>query len=119
MILSSHCQSGELATFLTGWLSVLILVHLERGNESLLWNLDLAELAHLLLAFLLLVEKLALARDVAAIAFGGHVLAQSGKRFARDDLAADCRLDRDLEHVARDELLELLAHHPAALFGAA
>ena len=43
-----------------------ILVHLQRGDEGFLRNLDAAELAHLLLAFLLLVEKLALAADVAA-----------------------------------------------------
>lgn len=52
-----------------------ILIHLEGGDKGFLRNFDLAELPHLLLAFLLLVEKLPLARDVAAIAFGGHVLA--------------------------------------------
>src|SRR6516164_11554632 len=40
-------------------------VHLQRGNEGLLRDIDLAELPHLLLAFLLLLQKLALARDVA------------------------------------------------------
>src|SRR5262245_50101603 len=50
-------------------------IHLERGDERLLRNLDLAELAHALLALLLLLEELALARHVAAVAFGGDVLA--------------------------------------------
>src|SRR3954470_9063392 len=91
-------------------------IHLQRGDESLLRDVDLAVLAHLLLAFLLLVEKLALARDVAAIALRRHVLAQRAHGFARDDLATDGGLDRYLEHVWRDELLELLHHGPAAAF---
>jgi hypothetical protein len=38
----------------------LILVHLQRRDKCLLRDFDLAELPHLLLAFLLFVEKLAL-----------------------------------------------------------
>jgi hypothetical protein len=54
-------------------------------------------------------------RVIAAIALGGHVLAQGANGFARDDhLAADGRLDRDLEHVPRDQLFQLFAHGPAA-----
>src|SRR6185437_9686593 len=71
-------------------------VDLERGDERLLRDFDLAELAHALLAFLLLLQKLALARHVAAIAFGGDVLAQRAHGLARDDLAADGGLDRHL-----------------------
>ncbi len=37
-------------------------IHLQGGDEGFLRDVDLAELAHLLLALLLLVEKLALAR---------------------------------------------------------
>src|SRR6185436_11292591 len=92
-------------------------IHLQRRNERLLRNVDLAELPHLLLALLLLVEKLALARDVAAVAFRGDVLAQRAHGFAGDDLAADRGLDRHLEHVRRNELLELLHHAAAALLG--
>jgi hypothetical protein len=40
-------------------------IHLQRGNERFLRDVDLAELPHLLLAFLLLLQKLAFARDVA------------------------------------------------------
>ena len=58
-----------------------ILVHLEGGDEGFLRDVDPAELAHLLLAFLLLVQKLAFAGDVAAIAFGGDVLAQRARWF--------------------------------------
>src|SRR4051812_912132 len=46
-------------------------IHLQCGNESFLRDVDLAELPHLLLAFLLLLQKLALTGDVAAVAFCG------------------------------------------------
>src|SRR3972149_3807415 len=52
-------------------------------QEGGLRDLDVAVLAHPLLAFLLLVEKLALARHVAAVALGGDVLAQRRDRLAR------------------------------------
>src|ERR1700754_5204611 len=85
-------------------------IHLKRGNKSFLRDVDLAELPHLLLAFLLLLQKLALAGVVAAVAFCGDVLAQRAYGFARDHLAADRRLDRNLEHVRRDQLSPILDH---------
>src|SRR5256885_10323209 len=93
-------------------------IHLQRGDERLLRDVDLAELAHALLAFLLLLQELALARHVAAVALGGHVLAERAHGLARDHLAADRRLDRDLEHVRRDQFLPLLDHGAAAPFRA-
>src|SRR6185437_5485448 len=83
--------------------------HLERRQEGGLRDLDLAELAHALASFLLFLEKLALARDVAAVALGENVLAIGLDRLARDDPAADRRLDGDLEELARDEILQALA----------
>src|SRR5207342_3942123 len=74
------------------------------------------ELPHALFTFLLLVEQLALARGVAAVAFGGDVLAEGAHGLARDDLAAYRSLDRHLEHVRRNELLELFRHGAAAAF---
>ena len=71
----------------------LIPVHLQRRDESLLRDVDLAERAHLLLPGLLLVEELAFAGDVAAIALGGDVLAQGGDRLPGDDVAADGGLE--------------------------
>src|SRR5229473_7801219 len=50
--------------------------HLEHGKKRFLRDLHLAHLLHALLAFLLLLEELALPRDVAPVAFGEHVLAQ-------------------------------------------
>src|SRR4030088_3306258 len=80
-------------------------IHLQGGDERLLRDVDLAELAHALLAFLLLAQKLALARDVAAIAFGGDVLAEGAHGLARDHLAADRGLDPNVEHGRRESLL--------------
>src|ERR1700689_1452234 len=88
-------------------------IHLQRRNERLLRDVDLAELPHLLLAFLLLLQKLSLARDVAAVALCCDVLAQRADGFAGDYLAADRSLDRDLEHVRRDQFLHLLDHGAA------
>src|SRR5207244_38980 len=88
--------------------------HLERGDEGLLRDLHLTELAHLVLALLLLLEKLALSRDVAAVALGDHVLPQRADRLARDDAPADRRLHRNDEHVLWNEILQLLAHDAAA-----
>src|SRR5581483_6887824 len=67
----------------------LTAVHLQRGDEGRLWDLHVADLAHALLALLLLFEKLLLAADVAAVALRQHVLAQRADRLARDHAAAD------------------------------
>jgi hypothetical protein len=39
-------------------------IHLQRGNERFLRDVGLAELPHLLLAFLPFLQKLALAREI-------------------------------------------------------
>src|SRR6188508_677584 len=84
------------------------LVHAQHGKEGLLRDLDRADALHALLPFLLLLEQLSLARDVAAVALGEDVLAHRPDRLAADDMRADRGLDRHLEHLPRDELLELL-----------
>src|SRR5262245_39902965 len=53
----------------------IAILALQHRQERLLGDFDSADLLHALLAFLLLLEKLALAGDVAAVALGGHVLA--------------------------------------------
>ena len=58
---------------------------LEHGEERLLGDLDAADLLHAPLALLLLLEQLALARDVAAVALGHHVLAEGLDGLAGDD----------------------------------
>src|SRR6185295_19244911 len=74
-----------------------IRTRLEHREEGLLGDLDRAHHLHALLAFLLLLEELALAGDVAAVALGGDVLAIGVDRRAGDDVAADRSLDGDLE----------------------
>src|SRR5579862_647278 len=60
------------------------------GHEGFLRQLDAPDALHALFAGLLLLEQLALAGDVAAVAFGEDVLAYRADGFARDDLSADC-----------------------------
>src|SRR3954453_1838360 len=93
--------------------------HPERRDKGGLRDVDLAELAHPLFAFLLLRQELALAGHVAAVAFRQYVLAQRLDRLARDHSAANRRLDRDLEQLARDQFLQAFAQGPAAALGLA
>src|SRR5262249_15185048 len=74
----------------------------------LLRRLDASALLHALLPLPLALEELALARDVAAVALGQHVLALGAHGLAGDHLAADHRLDRHLEELARDGALQAL-----------
>ena len=57
-------------------------------------------------------------RDVAAVALGDDVLAEGLHGRAGDDLGADGRLDGHLEHLPRDDFLELDADVAAAVEGA-
>src|SRR5690606_12623386 len=85
----------------------LAFVGAQHGEEGLLRNFHVAHLLHALLAFLLLLEQLLLARDVAAIALGEHVFAQRLDRLARDDVRTDRRLHRHIEHLARNQPAQL------------
>src|SRR5207245_8930470 len=80
-------------------------------KKGLLWDLHGSHHLHPLLAFLLLLEKLALAGDVTAVALREHVLALCLHRLARDDLPADRRLDPDVEHLLGDESPQLGDEH--------
>src|SRR5713101_2952663 len=90
---------------------------LEHRQERFLRHLDLADLFHPLLAFLLLLEQLTLAGDVAAVTLGGDVLAHGLDRLAGDDPAADRGLDRDLVELAGDHRPQLLGEGLALLVG--
>src|SRR5687767_6560735 len=94
-----------------------LLVHAEHRQEGLLRNLHRSDALHPLLPFLLLLEQLALASDVAAVALGQHVLAHRPDRLAADDIRPDRGLDRHLEHLARDQLLELVDQRLAGAVG--
>src|SRR3954447_17753401 len=96
----------------------LALVHPEHRQEGLLRDLDRTHPLHALLALFLLLEQLALAGDVATVALGEHVLAHRAHGFACDDVRADGGLDRDLEHLARDQLLESLCQGTPRRLGA-
>src|SRR5882672_9912140 len=99
-------RSGRGAPTGTSDLSLLVL-YPQHGEEGLLGDLHRSHHLHALLAFLLFLEQLLLARDVAAVALGEHVLALRLHRLARDDLAADRGLDADVEHLLGDELAQL------------
>src|SRR6185436_16295660 len=90
----------------------------QHRQERLLRYLHRAQLLHALLALFLLLEELALARHVAAVALREDVLAQCLHRRARDHLAADRGLDRHLEHLARNQFLHFVYELAAALVGA-
>src|ERR1700730_9067076 len=107
-IVSGACRrSGcsRVAAFASPRAAALLIVgsHLEHREECLLGDFDAADALHALLAFLLLFEQLALARDVAAVALREHVLAHRLDGLAGDDAAANRRLDRHLEHLARNQ----------------
>src|SRR6188768_550196 len=94
--------------------SAALLPDLEHRQERLLRDLHLADALHALLAFFLLLEQLALARDVATVALREHVLPERLHRFAGDDPRADGSLDRYCEHLARDKLPHLRHQRLAA-----
>src|SRR3984885_12368332 len=95
----------------------LVAAAFEHRQEGLLRNFDLAELLHPLLAFALLLQQLALAGDVAAIALGGDVLAQRGDGFPGDDPRADGGLKRNLELMLGDFAFEPFHEGAAPLVG--
>src|SRR5436305_3825834 len=98
--------------------ALLPLADVQHGEERLLRHLDGADLLHPLLALLLLLEQLALARDVAAVALREHILALGLHGLARDHARADRRLDGDVEELPRDLLPQALDEHLGSRVGA-
>src|SRR6188474_983920 len=88
--------------------STSALVHAEHREERFLRDLHRPDPLHPLLSLFLLLEQLPLPGDIATVALGKDVLAHRSDGFTGDDVTADRRLDRDLEHLARDQLLEAL-----------
>src|ERR1044072_553352 len=89
------------------------LIYFQYCEKRFLGNLDAADFLHALLAFLLLLEQLPLARDVTAVAFGDYVLAHRLHRFARDYFGADGRLDGHFKKLPRDQFLHFGGQGPA------
>ena len=61
----------------------LFIIHLEHGQKRFAGHGNGTELAHALLAFLLLFQQLFLSGDVAAVALGQHVLAHASRFHGR------------------------------------
>src|ERR1019366_6654292 len=80
------------------------------ADERLLGYLDPPDRLHPLLAFLLLLQELAFAGDVPAVALGQDVLPLGLDRLAGDDAPTDRRLDWHVEQLAGDQLAELGGH---------
>ena len=83
-----------------------LITRFKNCHEGFLRNIHRPHALHALFAFLLLFQELALAGDVAAVAFGGDVFADGFDGFSRDDLAADGGLEGNFEKVAGDFFLE-------------
>ena len=94
-----------------------MLIQFQHRHKRRLRHFHLADLAHALLALFLLFEQFPLAGDVATVTFGGDVLADLAHRLASDDLRPDGSLDGDVELLARNEFLELLADLAAEIVG--
>src|SRR5581483_2511428 len=91
---------------MTDLLFFVRLTHLQHRKERFLRNLHASDAFHPLLAFLLLLEELALAGDVAAVALGQDVFAERADGLAGDDFVADRGLQRYFEHLARNQLAQ-------------
>src|ERR1700680_2499577 len=89
----------------------------QHGEEGVLRDVHAADPLHALLACLLLLDQLALAGDVAAVALGDDVLADRPDALAGDDARADGGLQHHLEELARDQLPQLLDQRLAAGIG--
>src|SRR3954451_182807 len=90
----------------------------QHRQERFLRDLDAADALHACLAGLLLLEELALARDVPAVALRQHVLAHRADGLTSNDVRANGRLYGHLEHLARDQLLEPVHEHATFTLGA-
>src|ERR1700677_2744196 len=64
---------------------VSVVTQAQRRDEGLLGHLHPADVLHLLLALLLLLEQFALAGDVTAVALGQHIFALGLDRLAGHD----------------------------------
>ena len=74
-------------------------------------------MTHSLFSFLLLFEQLALAAHITSVAFGRYVLAHLLDGLTGDDFGADCSLNRDVELLARNQVLEFHAHLASQVVG--
>ena len=85
--------------------------------EKLPAECPLADPLHPFFAFFLLLQQLAFSRNISAVTFGKHVLAQRRHGFARDHLGSDRRLDRDLKHLPWDQFSHLGHQRASSIIG--
>src|SRR5579872_3149263 len=114
--LGMPCSTSRAETA-KGWRGLLFGSHLEHCQKSLLRNLYPPDALHSFLAFFLLFKQLSLARDVAAITLGEDVLSQRLHRLACDHAAPDRRLNRNFEHLSRNQLAHLRRQRTPAFVG--
>ena len=93
------------------------LIQLKHSHEGGLGHFDIADLAHALLALLLLLQQLALTGDVSSVALGKHVLAHGLDGLTGDNLGPDGGLNGYLELLTGNQVLKLLAYTPAEIIG--
>src|SRR5215203_2435394 len=112
-------RRGSISSFQQSRARVLaaILSNTQRGEEGLLRYLHAPHLLHMALALFLLLEQLAFAGYVTAVAFGSNVFAVSAHGLACDHALAHRGLHWHLELLAWDQLFELLDECAAALVG--
>ena len=75
-------------------------IQFQHGQKCFLRNFYVADLAHSFLPFLLFFQEFPFSGNIAAIAFGGYILAHGTDVFAGDNFGADCGLNGDLELLA-------------------
>ena len=77
-------------------------------------HFDRADLLHALFACFLFFKEFFLARHIATVALGQHVLAQRFDCLTFNDVCPDGGLDRRVLHLAADDFTHLGHHRPAA-----
>src|SRR4030095_1936772 len=78
----------------------------EHLDERLLRNIDLPDALHPFLSFLLFLQQLPLARNIAAVAFRGYIFSQRRNALTRNNFSANSRLNRHLIELSWDHFLE-------------
>ena len=78
----------------------LLFIQFQHTHKCLLWDLYAADLAHPLLSFFLLLQKLLLSGNIAAVTLGQDILSDCLDRLPGDDLAADGCLDGNLKEMS-------------------
>src|SRR5713101_4427158 len=90
---------------------------LQHSEERFLRDVHAAHALHALFSFFLFFQELAFSSDVTAVALGEDVLADRRDSFAGDYAAADGGLNRNLKHLARNQLAQARNQFPPALVG--